>query len=195
MVPQAMCLRLSHRGGHTVIDVGVIAAMTEIGGVLGRDGTIPWDVPEDREHFRSRTWACGVVIGRNTYRDILRARSAVGYTGQGPLLPGRYTTVVSSGPQILPGATWSSSLDAALACLEDVTERAWVAGGPALYREALPRADWLSLTYVEQLVTGGDAVFPPVEWDDWEHIATLSGVSVRGAGYSISDYLRKSALR
>ena len=49
--------------------ISIIAAMAE-NRVIGRDGTLPWDLPEDRRRFRQLTWGHPVVMGRKTFQSI-----------------------------------------------------------------------------------------------------------------------------
>ena len=63
--------------------IAMIAAMAA-NRVIGRDGKIPWHLPEDMERFRRRTMGHVVVMGRRTWEEI------------GHPLPGRMTYLVSS---------------------------------------------------------------------------------------------------
>lgn len=60
----------------------IIAAVAR-NGVIGANGCIPWDIPEDRAHFKELTMGHILVMGRRTYEEIGRP------------LPGRITIVVS----------------------------------------------------------------------------------------------------
>ena len=42
-------------------------------GVIGKDGTMPWHLPEDLAHFRQLTQCSPVIMGRKTW-DSLPAR-------------------------------------------------------------------------------------------------------------------------
>ena len=57
--------------------------------VIGKDGTMPWHLPEDLAHFRQRTQGCAVVMGRTTW-DSLPERFRP--------LPGRTNIVVTRNP-------------------------------------------------------------------------------------------------
>ena len=46
--------------------VSLIAAIAE-NRVIGQSGGIPWDLPEDRRHFRELTWGHPVIMGRKTF--------------------------------------------------------------------------------------------------------------------------------
>lgn len=60
----------------------IIAAVAR-NGVIGANRRIPWDIPEDRTHFKELTMGHILVMGRRTYEEIGRP------------LPGRITIVVS----------------------------------------------------------------------------------------------------
>src|SRR6185503_14521108 len=141
--------------------VSLIVAMAE-GGVIGRAGRLPWHLPADLARFKQLTMGHHLILGRRTWESIGRA------------LPGRRMLVVSRQARtlVLPeGVRAVTSLDEALAIAEAAGEdEVFVAGGARVYREALPRADRLYLTWVQAEVTG-DTFFPPVEPSEWEEVA------------------------
>ncbi len=118
------------------------------GGVIGKDGGLPWKISEDLRHFKNVTMGHVMIMGRKTWDSI------------GRVLPGRTTFVVSRNAALaIPGVEVFSSLDAAL-------ERAWaldpeprIVGGAAIYAEALPRVTRIYLTEVHKTVSG-DTFFP-----------------------------------
>jgi len=125
-----------------------VAALAE-NRVIGRDGGLPWRLPDDLRRFRRLTTGHAVVMGRRTFESIGRA------------LPGRRNLVVTRRGLDAPGIETFASLEAALAAVADDPEP-FVIGGEALYRAALPRAERLYLTRVEAEVEG-DARFPEVD--------------------------------
>jgi len=130
----------------------LIAAVTR-NGVIGRDGALPWRLPEDMAHFRRQTAGCPVIMGRRTWESLPPKFRP---------LPGRHNIVVSRRPDWQPeGATAAADLDAALAAA-GAAPRVFVIGGAQLYSAALPRADELLLTEVDAELDG-DAHFPA--WD------------------------------
>lgn len=62
--------------------IAIIVAMSE-NRVIGREGKIPWDLPEDRKKFQMLTMGNAIVMGRRTYDEI------------GHPLPGRMTYLLS----------------------------------------------------------------------------------------------------
>ncbi len=134
--------------------VGLIWA--ESAGVIGRDGGMPWHVPEDLAHFKELTLGAPVVMGRRTW-DSLPPRFRP--------LPGRANIVVTRQHEwAAEGAMRAASVDAALAlAAAERPERVWVIGGAELFRQALPIADRLEVT--ELRAPGGGAVVAPARGD------------------------------
>ena len=59
------------------------------GGVIGKDGGMPWHVPEDLAHFKAVTSGHPVIMGRRTWESFpARFRP----------LPGRRNIVVTGSP-------------------------------------------------------------------------------------------------
>lgn len=121
------------------------------GGIIGRDGGMPWHVPEDLAHFRAVTTGAPVIMGRRTWESFPERFRP---------LPGRRNIVVTrSSSWSADGAERAGSLDAALALAGDVAE-VWVIGGAGLFAEAIGRADLLEVTELDLEVAGGDTVAP-----------------------------------
>ena len=107
--------------------VSLVAALAR-DGVIGRDGTIPWRIPEDMAYFRTLTTGHPVVMGRRTW-DSLPDRFRP--------LPGRRNVVITRNDQWrADGAERAASFDEALRLLEG-TEQVFVIGGAEIYASAL----------------------------------------------------------
>lgn len=142
------------------MEVTLIAAVAS-NGVLGRDGEIPWRLPEDLRRFKERTLGHHLVLGRRTWESIGRP------------LPGRRMVVISrrTGYRAPPEVTVVDSLEAALTLAESAGEtEVFVAGGADIYRLALPHADRLLLTELD-LEVEGDTFFPPFDATLWREIS------------------------
>ena len=123
-------------------------------GVIGRDGGLPWHLPDDLRRFKARTMGKPIVMGRRTWDSI------------GKPLPGRHNIVITRQPSlVLDGATVVDSLDAALRAAGAVPE-VCVIGGAEIFRLALPAATTVELTAVEADV-GGDTFLPVLDAADW----------------------------
>ena len=124
--------------------VSLVAAVAR-GGVIGLAGGLPWRIPEDAQRFRALTMGHAVVMGRRTW-DSLPDRFRP--------LPGRRNIVVTRNPAWqASGAERASSLNSALALLDDA-DQVFVIGGGELYAEALPLADELLLTEIDAELEG-----------------------------------------
>ncbi len=131
-----------------------LVAALSLDGVIGRDGDLPWRLPDDLKRFKRLTMGCPMIMGRRTWDSIGRP------------LPGRRTLVLSRRPAFeAPGAEVFPDLDAALAAVADAPE-VIIAGGETVYARALPAADRLCLTVVHVHVDG-DACFPAFDAATW----------------------------
>ncbi len=114
---------------------------------IGRDGKLPWHIPEDMKRFRRLTTGHAVLMGRRTWESLGRP------------LPGRRNVVLSSSP--VPGIESYASIEESLRALE-TAEKVFVIGGGNVYGQLIERADELYLTLVDRDVEA-DAFFPPYE--------------------------------
>ncbi|CAG7584371.1 dihydrofolate reductase [Rhodococcus opacus] len=125
-----------------------------VGGVIGRDNTIPWHVPEDMAYFKKVTQGHPVIMGRRTW-DSLPPRFRP--------LPGRRNIVISRQPDwTAEGAESADGLDSALALTD---EDVCVIGGAQIYTAAMPFATQLLVSEIDVTI-GGDAWAPPID-DSW----------------------------
>jgi len=161
--------------------VALVAAVAR-GGVIGRDGGLPWRLPEDMAHFRSVTMGHPVVMGRRTWESLPdRFRP----------LPGRRNVVVTRNSAWgADGAERAGSLGAALELLAG-EERVSVIGGGALFAAALPLADELLLTEIG-LDVGGDTFFPRWEPDDFTEVSREEHVSDDGTPLAFVIHERRT---
>jgi dihydrofolate reductase len=158
----------------------IVAAVAR-GGVIGRDGGLPWRLPEDLARFRDLTTGHAVVMGRRTW-DSLPDRFRP--------LPDRRNVVLTRSPSWLDdGAERAGSLEEALALLA-AEERVFVIGGGAIFAEALPRADDLHLTEID-LDVDGDAYFPDWDRQAFEELSREERVAADGTPFAFVSYRRR----
>ncbi|MEW6509763.1 MAG: dihydrofolate reductase [Bacteroidota bacterium] len=113
--------------------------------VIGRNGRLPWHLPDDMKRFKRLTTGHAVLMGRRTWESL------------GKPLVNRRNVVLSS--NAVTGAERFARLDDALAALAG-QEKVFVIGGARLYAQTLDRADELYLTLLHRPVEG-DTFFPP----------------------------------
>ena len=122
-------------------------------GVIGRDGRLPWRIPEDLRRFKAATMGKPMLMGRRTFESF------------GSPLPGRRHIVLTRAPDWrAEGAEVAHDVDAALALAGEAPEVA-VIGGAEIYRLLLPLAHRVELTEVHGDIPGDTFVerFGP-EW-------------------------------
>lgn len=126
---------------------------------IGKNGAIPWRLPEDLKHFKNLTMGHVVIMGRKTWESLPEKFRP---------LPGRTNVVLTRQTDYpLPdGVERFGSLADAVAAHPD----AFVMGGAEIYAQAMPLAHRLELTRVDQGVDG-DAFFPPIDGQEWTEVA------------------------
>ena len=136
--------------------VSLIAAVAR-NRVIGRDNDVPWKLPADLRRFQRLTMGHAMLMGRRTFEPI----------GSRPL-PGRPLIVVSRREGYLPaGVRVARSVQEGVDLARETGEtELFVAGGTEIYRAALPIADRLHLTRIEEDVPG-DAYFPEYDETQW----------------------------
>jgi dihydrofolate reductase len=128
-------------------------------GVIGRDGGLPWRLPEDLKRFKRLTIGKPVLMGRKTFDSIGRP------------LPGRHNIVLTRDPAWrAEGVTVVPNLAEAIAAAGlDPRARAdaiMVIGGAEIYAQALPSATRIELTEVHAVPDGDTRLpaFDPARW-------------------------------
>ena len=124
--------------------------------VIGRDGDLPWHLPEDLKSFKRLTLGHPIVMGRKTMESLPGGRP----------LPKRRNVVVSrtltEAPEGFDLINDLSEIRSELAGHETV----FIIGGAEIFKEMLPEGDEFYLTYVFAEYEG-DTFLPPFE-DDFE---------------------------
>ena len=126
-------------------------------GVIGKDGDLPWHLPEDLKRFKSLTTDHAIIMGRKTWDSIGRP------------LPNRQNIVISrDSTKKFEGATLAPTLDAALEIVEP-HRSPFIIGGSEIYRLALDVTQTIEMTLIDAEVDG-DTFFPDLNPNDWEEI-------------------------
>lgn len=151
-------------------------------GVIGFEGSIPWDVPEDLEFFKYITTKHPVIFGRKTWESLPKRP-----------LPNRHCIVITSQENYeAEGAVVVGSLEEAFKAAEEVSTIVFVAGGSSIYHDALPYATWAWKTEIDVDVDG-DTFAPTLDPEDgWykHHGATHWSVSGNGTLHRRSHYVK-----
>lgn len=163
--------------GPTATRIYLVAAVAK-NGVIGARGKMPWHLPEDLRHFKQLTLNHPVIMGRRTWDSL------------GKALPGRENIVISRKPGFeAPGASVALSLEGAIALCHGEA-LAFVIGGAEIYAAALPLADGLVLTEIEQDFEG-DTHFPAWDRQAWRVSQKETHTSKEGVRFSYLRYERR----
>ncbi len=151
------------------------------GGVIGRDGAIPWHLPEDIARFRALTSGEVVIMGRRTW-DSIPARFR-------PLPDRRNIVVTRRAGWSAQGAEVVHALDVGL--FAALPESVWIMGGGEIYREAMPFASRLEVTEVD-LEVEGETLAPAIDgsWSRTTDPESGWRVSRTGSRYRFVSYER-----
>jgi dihydrofolate reductase len=162
--------KLQAWGDHTSEPLALIAAVAA-NAVIGRDGTLPWRLPEDLRRFRALTMGHAIIMGRRTWESLPHA------------LPGRQNIVVTRRKDYLAaGASIAASLDSALHAVA-YPPPAFCIGGGELYRTALPLATTAYITEIARAFDG-DATFPALDASEWSETAREPHAHEGDAGFA-----------
>lgn len=147
-------------------------------GAIGRDGTIPWHIPEDLRLFKQETLGGALIMGRRTW-ESLPVRP----------LPSRLNIVVSTRPDT--AEIVSPSVAGAVEIAMRDCQRVYGIGGARIYAEMLPMAHRLLISEVEIDVSDADTFFPPLDPHRWEVVAERA-LRETGPACLLREYLRRA---
>ncbi len=142
--------------------------------VIGKDGWMPWNLPEDLKQFKHKTLHHTVVMGRKTFESI------------GKPLPNRKNLVVTRDPRWhVQGVDVISDFEDFLRHNHQIDDEIFIAGGAQIYRAALPYADKLIISHIDTDIEG-DTYFP--KWDRAKFELTESE---EYEGFTVKTYMKK----
>ncbi|KZB69779.1 MULTISPECIES: dihydrofolate reductase [Thalassospira] len=157
--------------------VAVVAAAEN--GAIGKDGWMPWELPEDLKRFKALTLGKPMILGRVTFEAIGRP------------LPKRTNIVVTRDKD------WSFDHENVRVChdietairladeiaLRDGINEVIIAGGAQIYHLALPFTTRFELTEVHAKIDG-DTFLDPLAEDEWRETARQRIDNPDGPDYS-----------
>ena len=123
---------------------------------IGFENKLLYWLPNDLKRFKALTTGHTIIMGRHTFESLPKGA-----------LPNRRNVVLSRTATDFVGCDCYKSLDEALAhCQKD--EDIYIIGGASVYEQALPLADRLCLTEIDDTPKAVDAFFP--EYNDWTEV-------------------------
>jgi len=136
--------------------ITIIAAVAR-NRAIGYENKLIYWLPNDLKRFKALTTGHTIIMGRNTFLSLPKGA-----------LPNRRNIVLTRSQKTFPGCDVFASLEDALThCDKD--EDVYIIGGASVYRQALPLADRLCLTEINDTPEKADTFFPP--YDDWKEVS------------------------
>ncbi len=156
--------------------------------IIGTEGDLPWNLPEDMKFFRDTTKGHIMIMGRKTF-DSFKGRA----------LPHRYHIVISRKAAELSFHSSENAPVIFVKSIEDAIAEAtkqtakwgqevFVIGGGEIYKQSLPFCHKIFLTRIHQNFSG-DTYFPEID----EQVFTLTDRKDRTEPipFSFLTYVRK----
>ena len=119
---------------------------------IGKNGKIPWNIPEELQYFKEITVNSVVIMGRKTYESI------------GHPLSQRINIVISNTKKYSGENLYIvSSLNDALELANRYDKEVFIIGGERLYKETMDIVDRMYITEVFIDVKEADTFFPAID--------------------------------
>ena len=124
--------------------------------VIGKENSLPWNIPEDLKRFKQMTSGHTILMGRKTFDSIGRP------------LPNRQNIVMTKDENFeQEGIKVINDFDEALELIKESNEDVFVIGGSKIYELFEPVANSLAITRILKDFEG-DAFFPDINWELWQ---------------------------
>jgi len=124
--------------------------------VIGKENSLPWNIPEDLKRFKQMTSGNTILMGRKTFDSIGRP------------LPNRQNIVMTKDENFeQEGIKVINDFDEALELIKESNEDVFVIGGSKIYELFEPVANSLAITRILKDFEG-DAFFPDINWELWQ---------------------------
>lgn len=128
----------------------IVAAATN--GVIGRDGGLPWHIPEDLKFFKEKTLGHAIIMGRKTFESIGRP------------LPKRLNIIVTRQKNYQPEGTlvFADLIEALAHCQKEVLtwgNEVFIVGGGEIFTQSMELVERIYLTRIHQEIQG-DTFYP-----------------------------------
>lgn len=139
------------------MQINIIAAVAQ-NLAIGNENKLLYWLPNDLKRFKALTTGHTVLMGRKTFDSLPKGA-----------LPNRRNIVLSRSVHELPGADVFPTLEEALqSCVSD--EEVYIMGGESIYKQALPLANRLCLTEIEDTPEVADVFFPKINLNEWQPV-------------------------
>lgn len=136
--------------------LAIIVAYSKENRVIGCNGKIPWNIPEDLLNFKELTTGNAIIMGRKTFESI------------GHALSNRLNIIVSSKFNIKTVDCISAyNLQNAInLAKQNNYKNIFICGGESLYKESINLCDRLFITEIKGKYNG-DVFFPKIDINNY----------------------------
>ena len=165
--------------------LNIIVACTDKENVIGKDNKLPWNLPEDLQHFKEITMGKTIVMGRKTFESLPK------------VLPGRHHIVL---PRNRKYKVNNPNVEVVTGNINNIFKKMkysedeyFIIGGAEIYKIGIKFADKIYLTRIYEHIEG-DAYFPTIN-DKYWNISSMSQIIVSkqtGLIFSYEEYCRRT---
>ena len=165
--------------------LNIIVACTDKENVIGKDNKLPWNLPEDLQHFKEITMGKTIVMGRKTFESLPK------------VLPGRHHIVLTrnqnykvNNPNV---EIVTGNINNIFKKMKYSEDEYFIIGGAEIYKIGIKFADKIFLTRIYENIEG-DAYFPMIN-DKYWNISSMSQIIVSkqtGIIFSYEEYCRRT---
>lgn len=140
------------------MSITLVAAISQ-NNCIGKDGALPWTIPEDLARMREITRDKVVIMGRKTWESLPKNRQP---------LPDRTNVVITADTNypFPKGVEQYSTVEEAIAAHKN--EEIIGFGGQKIFEEMIAFADVLDITHVKKTIEACDAFFPTIDPTIWQ---------------------------
>lgn len=139
-------------------DISIIVAVAK-NNAIGKDNKLLWHLSEDLKRFKKLTTGHYIIMGKNTFYSLPKRP-----------LPNRTHIVLTDIPgEQIDDYIMAYSIEDAISKMDPVNEN-FIIGGASIYRQFLPHANKLYITWVHKSFEA-DTFFPDVDEKQWKVIS------------------------
>ena len=161
-------------------EISIIVAVAK-NNAIGKDNKLLWHLSEDLKRFKKLTSGHYIIMGKNTYYSLPKRP-----------LPNRTHIILTDVPgEQIDDCIMAYSIEEAISKMDPVNEN-FIIGGASIYRQFLPHANKLYITWVHESFEA-DTFFPDVDEKEWKVVSKedfLEPVEKNPLSYSYVIYRR-----
>lgn len=142
----------------------MIAAIGAVSGngMIGLEGWLPWDIPEELAYFERTVAGSALLIGRLTYESM------------DVVPPDSFVVTSRTGMKLKPGCRAVDSVEHGLSAALATGKNVFVIGGAALYETAWPYCHFFYLTRIERAFHGDSRLPDSIPFERWTVVGESS---------------------